>query len=659
VNKQLLLPKLALLGIKKNASTYFPYILAGIFSVFVFFVFSSIITNDFMATLPHSFYLVALMQVGLFLLGFILICFLTYTNSFLIKRRKKELGLYTILGLEKKHIALMMFWETLTIFAIVMLGGIITSIVFSKLIFLLLLNIAGMPVNVTFTFNFIALKITFIYFLIVYTINLIINLIQVLRANPNELMQGAKRGDKEPKHIWIPALIGISLLSTGYAIAITTKLDSNIFTNFFLAVALVIWGTHYFFTAITIVLLKIMQKNKKFYYHKKNYVTISGMLHRMKKNAASLANICIFSTMIIITLLCTVSLYAGTDSILQFQYPYDIILKFDGTKFNDADALDEKLNEISQSTNVAIKEKIAFTYQNIETKKSIYSFLIPDESTKSSELYNIRLISLEDYNKMEQKNETLSDGEVLMFSNCRDFGYDHVVLNTKDYKIKKELKEVAFSKKEINNYVDNQNYYIITNDETLFQNMPTQFGTTMDTRYSVYFNLAGDDKNIDEFITLTNKWVTVQKGFSRLDNSIEGRADTIIMNGGLLFLGIFFGIIFGMCLLLIMYYKQITEGFDDKENFDIMQKVGMSDKEVKSTITRQILMVFFLPLIIALLHTMAGFVIVKGLLGVLYLFNTKLIILSGIIVVCVFIVLYGFSYIITSKTYYKIVKQMN
>jgi putative ABC transport system permease protein len=516
-----------------------------------------------------------------------------------------------------------------------------------------------MPVDVTFTFNFIALKVTFFYFLLVYTINLIINFIQVLRANPNELMQGAKKGDKEPKHIWIPALIGILFLSIGYVIAMTTKLDSNIFINFFLAVALVIWGTHYFFTAVTIVLLKIMKKNKKFYYHKKNYVTISGMLHRMKKNAASLANICIFSTMVIITLLCTLSLYIGTDSILKFQYPYDITLKFDGTKFNDTNALDQKLNEISQNTNVAIKEKIAFTYQNIEAKKSADSFLIPDASTKNSELYDIRLISLDDYNKMEQKTETLSDGEVLMFSNSRDFGYNHVVLNTKDYKIKKELKEIAFTKKEINNYVYNQVFYIITNDSALFQNIPDQFGTPMDTRHSVYFNLEGDDKNIDDFITLTNKWVTFQKGFSKLENSIEGRADTLIMNGGLLFLGIFFGIIFSMCLLLIMYYKQITEGFDDKENFDIMQKVGMSDKEVKSTITRQILMVFFLPLIIALLHTMAGFGIVTGLLGVLYLFNTKLIILSGIIVVSIFIVLYGLSYTITSKTYYKIVKQMN
>lgn len=612
-----------------------------------------------MTTLPHSFYLVALLQIGLFLLGFILICFLTYTNSFLIKRRKKELGLYTILGLEKKHIALMMFWETLTVFAMVMIGGIISGIVFSKLIFLLLLNIAGMSVNVTFTFNFIALKITFFYFLIVYTINLIINLIQVLKANPNELMQGPKKGDKEPKHIWIPALIGILLLSAGYAVAMTTKLNSDIFINFFLAVALVIWGTHYFFTAVTIVFLKIIKKNKKLYYHKKNYVTISGMLHRMKKNAASLANICIFSTMIIITLLCTISLYVGTDSILEFQYPYDIILKFDGTNFNDPHTLNEKLDEISQNTNVTIKDKIAFTYQNIETKKISNSFLIPDASTKSSEFYNLRLISLVDYNAMEQKNETLSDGEVLMFSNCRDFGYDHVILNTKDYRIKKELKEIAFSKKDINNYVDNQNFYIITNDKALIQNMSTEFGATTDIRYSVYFNLDGTNKNIDEFITLTNKWVTVQKGFTRLINCIEGRSDTIIMNGGLLFLGIFFGIIFGMCLLLIMYYKQITEGFDDKDNFDIMQKVGMSDKEVKSTITRQILMVFFLPLIIALLHTMAGFGIVKGLLGVLYLFNTKLIILSGIIVVCAFIVLYGLSYIITSKTYYKIVKQMN
>ena len=322
------LPKLAVTGILKNKEAYFPYLAASIFSVFIYFVFASILQNDIMRSLPKAEYILILMNIGLVLLGIILVPFLFYTNSFLIKRRKKELGLYSILGMEKYHIGIMMFYETVVIYLVAVVVGVIFGIVFSKMIFLLLLNMTKLPVDISFPFQIKALKGTLIFFAFVYFLNLITNLLQVGKANPTELLQGGKKGEKELKHLWFPAIIGVVTLGMGYKIAITAQIDEMIFLNFFGAVFLVIIGTYFIFTSGSIVLFKALKKQKHFYYKPKNFVTISGVLYRMKKNAASLVNICIFSTMVIITLLCTISLYIGTDEILEYEYPCDMELSF-------------------------------------------------------------------------------------------------------------------------------------------------------------------------------------------------------------------------------------------------------------------------------------------------------------------------------------------
>ena len=658
MNKQVLLPKLSVIGIMKNGTTYFPYMMAGIFSVFIFFSFSSIMYNDLMKTLPHSSYVMVLMATGLVLLGMILIPFLIYTNSFLIKRRKKELGLYSILGLEKKHIAIMMLWEALIIFGIVLTGGIIFGVIFSKLLFLILLNLTKMPVDTHFSFSFNAFKQSFLYFLFVYSINLLINWFVVFRSNPSELMKGAREGEKEPKRLWLKAVIGILTLAGGYYTASITKLDAMIFMNFFLAVALVIVGTHYFFTAGMITILKMLKCNKKFYYHKTNYVTLSGMLYRMKKSASSLANICIFSTMTIITLLCTLSLWSGTEGILNYRYPYDLVLNFNTTHFKGYDLLSEKLLSFSQNTNVGIKEQISFSYQKLHVTKEANRFIKVDKDNSLEERYVIKLITLDDFNQMEGKTEELEADEMIVLSTGGDFGYSNVILEQEEYKIKKELEESVFAKKDKKDTFGQELYFIVK-DDSLLKKMQMAFESyeTNDRIYTVRFQIDGDDDSRRAFINKLADWASEQDGFNGIQNGIFDRQETTVMYGGLLFIGIFFGVIFSMCLILIMYYKQITEGFEDRENFSIMQKVGMSDQEVRSTIKRQILMVFFIPLIVAILHTIAGFGIISTLLGTLQLFDTRLMITCGIVILILFTILYGLSYWMTSKSYYQIIKR--
>ena len=660
MNKLVLLPKLSVMGIRKNGNAYFPYILAGAFSVFVFFVFSSILNNDIVETLPHSAYAWVLLQVGQVLLGLILLPFILYTNSFLIKRRKKELGLYSVLGLDKKHIAVMMFWETLVIFGVVMVGGVLFGLVFSKLIFLTLLNMSGLPVNAAFTFSLKALYQTFIYFLAAYVINLVVNVIHVFRTNPNELIRESKKGDKEPKHLWFTALLGITLIGAGYAIAIPTKVDSNIFMNFLFAVSLVVIGTHYFFKAGLLALLKILKLNNSFYYRKSNYVTVSGMLHRLKKSASSLSNICIFSTMTIITLLCTLSLWLGNAGIQKQQYPYDVILNYNTVDFKAAGELDNKLKELAEAMRTAINDKVAFTYQKLHVDKSGNTFVTQSSSHPLALRYAIKLITLEDYNRIESRQETLNDDEVLIFATGADFGYDQIVLGKDTYKVKKELDSIVFYNKATNNTFG-QDYYLIVKDASVMDRLRADFKSVAenDRILSVRFNLEGAGKDREAFINRIIVWSDSQPGHSSVVDGIAGRLNTSSMNGGLLFIGIFFSLIFTMCLILIMYYKQITEGYDDRDNFDIMQKVGMSDAEVRGTIKKQILMVFFLPLLVAILHTMAGFTMMSGLLGTLSLFDTRLIIMCGLTVAVLFAIIYWLSYNVTSRTYYNIVRKMN
>jgi putative ABC transport system permease protein len=660
MNKFFLLPRLSILGIRKNGSTYVPYILAGILAVFAFFSFSTIIDNDIMRTLPRSSYALILMQISQFLLGLILLPFITYTNSFLIKRRKKELGLYSVLGLDKKHIAVMMLWETLLIYVIVIAGGVVFGLAFSKLIFLALINLSLLSVETGFTFSLKALNLTLIYFLVVYGFNLIKNVIHVFRNDPNELIRGPKKGDREPRFLWLTALSGLLLLGIGYVIAIKSKIDTSIFVNFLLAVALVVIGTHQFFKAGLLALLKILKHNRKIYYSKTNFVTISGMLHRMKKSASSLSNICIFSTMTIITLLCTLSVLLGSTRMLYYRYPYDAEVKLTTESIKDAGSVGAKLKELADEANVKIKDEISFTYKVVHAEKQGSKFIIPGPTSKYADRFAIRLVSLEDYNRIENRLETLENNEIIMFSTAADYGFNTAELGDETYSVKKELETSLFQPKEEND-IFMHTYYMVVKDTVEIEKLCKTFDNTAANEHitTYRFNLTGTDQDKNAFVQKARTWCGTLSSDNSVENGVGGRHEMASMNGGLIFMGIFFSIMFTMCLILIMYYKQIAEGYDDRENFDIMQKVGMSDAEVRGTIRKQILMVFYSPLLMAILHTMAGFSMTAGLLGAINLFDRGLIIKCALIVSALFIILYGFSYSITSRTYYGIVKKMN
>ncbi len=659
MKKKGLLPKLALNGILKNRSTYLPYLGISIFAIFTFFVFDLILNNEVMSTLPRAAYAQMLMMIGFILLGIIMIPFLYYTNSFLIKRRKKELGLYSILGMEKKHIGIMMLIETVMIYVIVTVCAITMGLIFSKLLFLLLLNLAKLPVDIAFSISGKAICDTLIFYAGISSINLIANLIQVGKANPVDLMSEAKKGEKEPKHIAIWTFAGILLLGLGYDLAITSKVDSTIFTNFFFAVFLVVVGTHFLFTSGSIALLRMLKKNKKFYYHSENFVSLSGMIYRMKKNAASLVNICIFATMTVITLICTISLYLGIPGVQKFMYPYDVRVEFDDNTFTDRDNWKEKLTGLAEEENVTLTGENVYAYVQLHIAQKGNRIVTNDGMDSSAVQYKMKLLTLDSFNSMEAGNYELGNDEILIYSTGADYGLDSIVFLNNTYQVREEIKQSLLNPKASQN-VFNAMYYVIVPDYEVMSQIAKAYGSdlTKDLYYSARYHLEGTEEEKVSFMEKALELSKGYRGFLSYDDYVADKKDMEAMYGGLLFIGIFFGSIFLMCLLIIMYYKQITEGFEDQKSFDIMQKVGMSDVEVKRTIKKQVLQVFFIPLVGAILHTAMGMFMVINLMVLLNFFQTTLILICSIVVCLVFSIIYGLCYNSTAKAYYKIVKRM-
>ena len=654
-----LLPGMAVNNIRKNGSTYFPYIGVSIFALFTYFVFDLIQRNDVMMTVPKGAYAAALVMIGFVLLGLIMVPFLYYTNSFLIKRRKKELGLYSILGLEKKHIGVMMFWESLIIYGVVTVSAIILGLLFSRLVFLLLLNLAKMQVDVEFTISPVAIIDTLIFDAFITGLNLFVNLVQVGKANPVELMSDARRGEKEPRFVALWSIAGVLALGIGYRMAVLSRLDNMIFTNFFLAVFLVIIGTYFLFTSGSISFLRILKGRKKFYYRPENFITISGMLYRMKKSAASLSNICVFSTMVMITVACTVSVYLGMDSIVSYRISRDVEVFYSYSENPDLEQIRQQAALLAEKNNVLLKDELVFPYAEVKTCQEGNRMRDRRQDDNYMNWTIVKLMTVDAYNEMEGASVSLEEGQALIFSTGADFLADRILMGDEEFVIKEELQSNSFCEKKVNDTF-NKEYLLVVRDMDAVTRAGASFGVDgiRDTTCRYGFNPSGEKENIDSFSQELNQYASEVTGFMGFSDHRERMSEQESMYGGLLFIGIFFGSIFLICLLIIMYYKQITEGFEDQKNFEIMQKVGMSDGEIRRTIRKQVSMVFALPLVGALLHTVMGMKMVCMLLGAINFFETNLLIIVSAAVCLVFACVYVLCYSRTSRTYYRIVKQM-
>jgi putative ABC transport system permease protein len=654
-------PKLAISNLKKNASTYLPYILTCICSIITFYTMITISSNKGLNSMPGHESLITILSLGTIIIGIFSVIFLFYTNSFLIKRRKKELGLYSILGMGKRHIAKVLFFETLFTSLISLVVGLLGGTLIGKLLFLVLLNMLHLTTTIKFSISTFALGITTVVFCGVFLLTLLTNFLQVKLTNPINLLKGGQLGEKEPKTSWILTIIGVLALGSGYYIALTVKSPLAALTVFFLAVLLVIIGTYALFTAGSIALLKVLKRNKKFYYRSKNFVSVSGMIYRMKQNAVGLANICILSTMVLVTISTTVSLYIGKDDMLRNFFPSDVsIVSADNT--TDKTALDSLIKKEAGNYQVTIKDKQVYRFCLLQAFQQKGQFS-PYNSTRRpnqqdyDHLCDIQIIPQDDYNKMTNKSYSLRDNEVLIFSVGGTYGQNTILIGKQDYKIKSELQAFPIDEKKQTQF--GNTYYLIVKDVATADSMVKSFGSKVSgssLQYSVVFNLVGNDKNTIDYTTALIQKVNETVSKPEIRSLQLSKADWYAMYGGFLFLGVFLGVLFMMATVLIIYFKQISEGYEDHNRFEIMQKVGMDKQEVKRTIRKQILMVFFLPLIGAIIHVAFAFKVITKLLAIFNLSNITLILICTIITALVYAALYALVYSLTARTYYKLVK---
>lgn len=657
--------KLAITNIKNNRQFYFPYLLTGIITVAMFYIMCALESNPGIQSMPGAKDLGLILRLGIGVIGIFAVIFLFYTNSFIIKRRKKELGIYNILGMEKRHIAKILSKEAFFTAIIAIGGGLVTGVLFHKLACMLLYRMIGFNGGITFSFSKKGVMITAILFAIVYLLTYIYDLFQVQLANPIELLQSGNKGEREPKTKAIMAVLGVLCLGTGYFIAITTKNPIKALTLFFVAVILVIIGTYLLFTAGSIALLKILRRNKGYYYQTKHFTSVSGMIYRMKQNAVGLANICILSTMVLVAVSTTVSLYVGVEDIMKERYPNEINI----SAYYDTGAPAE--DSIAPIVEKSVKES-GRKIRHEEDYLELYFAAIKDQGQYSLDKEKVKtagdrvsgfvVLTREDCKKKyNEEIPELAENEVALFT-IKKTDMDTLVLENRSYHVK-EIKQFQNTEdfETIADIMD-EYYYVIVNDvqdmERLWQLQKEIYQENSSSiSRQVRVDIDGDSEQKKECFENIKTALGPEQAKARiLIDSRQSNLDEFYqIYGGFLFLGLFLGILFLMITVLIIFYKQISEGYDDKERFSIMEKVGMSNDEVKATIRSQVRTVFFLPILMAAIHVGMAFPMIKRLLSLFGLSNTALFAGCMAGTILVFALIYLLVFLKTSKTYYKIV----
>ena len=634
--------KLAVTNLKNNRKTYVPYIFTGILTVMMFYIIDALsrgkgITQD---TLKIC------LQYATGVIVVFAVIFLFYTNSFLIKRRKKEIGVYNILGMGKRHIARMMAVETILTAGISILGGLVFGIIFGKLMYLLLLKILHNSVDMQFSVNGTAIVQTVILFAGIFLLTYLYNILQIQLVNPVELLHGGNQGEKEPKSRWLLVIIGVAALGNGYWIALTTEAPLEALLKFFVAVVCVIIGTYALFIAGSIVVLKILRKNKAYYYNPKHFTSVSGMIYRMKQNGAGLANICVLSTMVLVMVSTTVSLYAGMEDILDSRFPRDVSIVCNEADTNKEETLQRLIKEQCEKAGVKITDRVRYRYGSMNAVLKGNNLEKVEQYYPDNHFYYVEMITQEEYNRIEKQNVSLKEQEILTYTTNGKCGKKQINIAGQNYQVKKELSEMTSQPKSTAEMYKTL-YIVFANAE--------QIERIESFSYADKFNLKGDDGKQKETLEQIQNEFYEKFPDGTMESRMLSRSSFYELYGGLFFIGIYLGSMFIMATVLIIYYKQISEGYDDRERYQIMQKVGMSKKEVKRSIRSQVLSVFFLPLVVAVIHVAVAFKVMTKILGVLNLTNVSLFAVCTIITIAVFAVFYIIVYSITAKEYYRIV----
>ena len=665
--------RLAKQNIRNNKSTYIPYMITCIFCIAMIYM------MEFLRDCPTLDQAVRqadevrmIVFTGEIVVEIFCIIFLIYSNSFLMKRRQKEIGLYNILGLERNHIGIVMFLETIITSIGSLAGGIAAGIIGSKLALLLLLKLLHIPSVLGFYISVKGIFTCLFMFGIIFLMILFLNLAKIHLSRPVELLRGNNTGEKEPAAKWLMALIGFICLGAGYYLAVTTESPIKAITIFLLAAILVMAGTYLLFTAGSIVILKFLRRRKSFYYRTGNFISISGMLYRMKQNAIGLASICILSTGVLLMISMTVSIYFGMNDIMLNRYPYDVDMSVTSISEDECQTAIEAFEKAIADNKVPVEKSVEEIYLDIVCSKNGDQILIKPANTirNSDSVLVLSLLNQAEYERLTGISANLNDGEIFAWYPST-VQKDSVTVDETEFTVKKWLDKNPLTCGE-DAVSDNAVLVVTDEDFKKFDEMRTEMykGVSSapageDLTLHLGLDITGSETDKIDFGTPVMEFVKdLKKNGGLSENSWitsgirqQEYESYYADNGSLLFIGIFLGSLFLMGTAMIIYYKQISEGYEDQKRFEIMQKVGLSRREVRSSVRRQILMVFFLPLLMAMLHITMAFPMIRRMLLLFGMTNTKLFIGCTTGTVLIFAVVYGLIYLMTARSYYHIVER--
>lgn len=661
-----LYPRLAAGGIRRNGKLYVPYIMTCSLMTMMFYIVNFLSDNPFLDGMKGGSMMKQMMRIGIVIMAIFAAIFLFYTNSFLVKGRKREFGLYNVLGMGKRNIAAVMTWETLFVYLISMAAGMGAGILFSKLAELLAVKIIRGEAQYQFSVSGGAVAATLIVFAVIFLLIYLNVLRQVFFSKPIELLHSENAGEKPPKANWFLAVLGALLLGAAYYMAITIEEPTTALLAFMLAVVLVILATYLLFIAGSVVVCRVLQKNKNYYYRTEHFISVSQMKYRMKKNGAGLASICILSTMVLVTVSSTTCLYMGAGHMMEQRYPRDIVVSVQDHPRERIPEFRSDVEAFLDREGVSAENILAYSYVNLSgaVVGDRFDMTLANAESVNLDTRSVYLVPVADYNALYGTDITLADDEAAVYFKGRGFDYDRIQLDDwGSFKIARRLDKFDITGMD-SATVHDSIYLFVNSYDTLkslqkHQNRITEEygGYIAECMYYFGFDLdESDDVKLDVYGQMSG-WLAQKYEKYMLECCAAELNDYYGIYGGLFFLGIVFGGVFILAAVLIMYYKQVSEGYGDRVRFDILRKVGMNDREIRRSVNSQVLTVFFAPLIAAGVHMAFAFPILTRLLGLFSMRDTGFLASVTLVCYCVFALIYVLIYALTSRSYYRIVSR--
>ena len=655
--------KLAVSNLIKNRKLYYPFALAVLLAVTITYLFYSLTLNPNIGKIRGGETISMTLDLGMVIVTIASAIIVLYANSFVMKNRSKELGIYGMLGLEKRHLISMVFKELLIFGSLTLTAGLGLGALFDKLIFALLLKLMNMKVELVSTFQPIVFLLVLIVFGAIFLGLIFINAFRIARMNALQLSREKASGEKKGRFLGLQTILGLISMGAGYYLAVTVENPLNAVLIFFVAVLLVILGTYLLFNAGITVFLQILKKNKRYYYQPNNMISVSNLIFRMKKNAVGLATIAILSTMVLVTMSAATSIFKGSETFKKVMNPHDFGITGQNVEKEDINKL---LDQYASDKELTVTKKEVLTYSSfgVANQEGTKLTIFEKGQNRVQPKTVFMVFDQKDYENMTGQKLALSGKEVGLFTKNKELqGQKELTLNGQTYTIKEEIKKDFILEHVPNQYnilTSDYNYLVVPDLKAFLDQYPN---SSIFNQYYGGMNVTASEEeqlkladDYAKFLNNFNRELNKEGSYVYGSNLADSSAQMSALFGGVFFIGIFLSIIFMVGTVLVIYYKQISEGYEDRERFIILQKVGLDQKQIKQTINKQVLTVFFLPLLFAFLHLAFAYHMLSLILKVIGVLDATMMLTVTLSICAIFLIVYVLIFMITSRSYRKIVQ---